>query len=97
VGSVIELTGVSPNVIEVGTEKVPFVERLLVARLTVIVHTEVLELKLPDASSEIVAVIVAVPTPATLNVFPLFVIKTMAELSLTYENVPVLLEVGDIV
>jgi hypothetical protein len=67
---------------------------LLVARITVIVKTDVRELKLPDASSDIVAVIFAVPTLATLNVVLLFVIKTTAELSLTYENVPVLLEVG---
>ncbi len=42
-----------------------------------------------------VAVIVAVPTLATLNVVPLFVINTMAELSLTYVNVPLLFEVGE--
>lgn len=42
-----------------------------------------------------VAVIVAVPTLATLNVVPLFVINTTAELSLTYENVPLLDEVGE--
>ena len=68
---------------------------MLVARITVIVNTDVRELKLPDASSDMVAVIFAVPTLATLNVVLLFVIKTTAELSLTYENVPVLMEVGD--
>ena len=42
-----------------------------------------------------VAVMLAVPTLATLNVVSLFVINTPAELSLTYENVPLLDEVGD--
>jgi hypothetical protein len=37
----------------------------------------------------------AVPRLATLNVVSLFVINTTAELSLTYENVPPLFEVGD--
>ncbi len=68
---------------------------MLVARITVIVKNDDRELKLPDASSEIVAVMFTVPTLATLNVVLLFVIKMTAELSLTYENVPVLLEVGD--
>jgi hypothetical protein len=60
----------------------------------VIVKTKVRELKFPDASSEMVAVIFAVPTLTTLNVVP-FVTETTAELLLTYENVPVLLDVGD--
>jgi hypothetical protein len=38
---------------------------------------------------------VAEPILATLNVVSLFVINTTAELSLTYENVPVLDETGD--
>jgi len=50
---------------------------------------------LPDVSCVMVAVIVAVPTLATLNVVPLFVIKTMPELSLTYVNVPLLVDVGE--
>ena len=87
VGSWIAFTGVSPYVIDSGTVKTPLVAKLLVARITVITNTNDRELKLPDASSEIVAVMFAVPTLATLNVVP-FVTKTTAELSLTYENVP---------
>ena len=46
-------------------------------------------------SCVIVAVMFAKPEPAILNVVPLFVINMMAELSLTYENVPLLFEVGE--
>lgn len=42
-----------------------------------------------------VAVMLAVPILATLNVVPLSVINTTAELSLTYENVPLLDDVGE--
>ena len=46
-------------------------------------------------SCVIVAVMVANPEPATLNLVPLFVRNTMVGLSVTYENVPLLFEVGD--